>query len=192
VLQLRFIGSFPDPLHRLEPSRPEFALIGRSNVGKSSLLNAMAGGRTLARTSATPGKTQLLNVYSAPSFYLVDLPGYGFARASHQARREYRRLLRTLLTSRQTLAGVIWLLDVRHPLSADDREFGELLVLAARPVLAVLTKIDKLGQREREAAIAARTCELGFDATQVQPVSARDGDGIDDLVLAVTAAVPRA
>ena len=78
---VEFVGSFPDPLVRLEPPLPEIALIGRSNVGKSSLLNALVGRPGLARVSGTPGKTTLLNAFRLPAFYLVDLPGYGFARA---------------------------------------------------------------------------------------------------------------
>ncbi|MGH7582087.1 MAG: ribosome biogenesis GTP-binding protein YihA/YsxC [Gemmatimonadales bacterium] len=170
------------------PPRPEFALIGRSNVGKSSLLNAMAGRRSLARISATPGKTQLLNVYSGPELYLIDLPGYGFARASREARQEYRTLLHDLLSKRDTLTGVIWLLDVRHPISADDRDFGELLAEGGRPVLPVLTKCDKLSRAPLAAAVTERAREIGFDADEIQPVSARTGDGIADLVAAVRAA----
>ena len=83
---VEFVGSFPDPLVRLDPVLPEVAFIGRSNVGKSSLLNALVGRRSLARVSGTPGKTTLLNAYRLPTCYLVDLPGYGFARASKAAR----------------------------------------------------------------------------------------------------------
>ena len=90
------------------------ALIGRSNVGKSSLLNALTGRPELARVSGTPGKTTLLNAFRLPTFYLVDLPGYGFARAGKAARAGYRRLVERYLLERPTLAGVVWLLDIRH------------------------------------------------------------------------------
>ena len=123
-LPVEFIGSFPDPTHTLAPAAPEFAFVGRSNVGKSSLLNALVGRRALARVSSTPGKTQLLNVYRLPTFYLIDLPGYGFAQANKTARLEYRALLEALLKTRTTLSGVVWLLDVRHPLSADDQDLS--------------------------------------------------------------------
>jgi GTP-binding protein len=181
TVPIEFIGSFPDPNHPLDPSAPEFALIGRSNVGKSSLLNALVGRRALARVSSTPGKTQLLNIYRLPALYLIDLPGYGFAQASQAARREYRVLLERLLKERKSLTGVVWLLDVRHSPSSDDVEMQTLLSSSAAPVLAVLTKADKLSRSGQTAALEARSRELGLEADQIQLVSARTGLGIADL-----------
>jgi GTP-binding protein len=180
-LPIEFVGSFPDPLVRLEPVLPEVAFIGRSNVGKSSLLNALVGRSGLARVSATPGKTTLLNAFRLPGFYLVDLPGYGFARAGKAARAGYRRLVTRYLGERSTLAGVVWLLDVRHPPSKDDLEMQDLLVESGRPVLAALTKSDKLTRTagaERARAIAER---LGLPQDQVQLVSSRTRQGIVEL-----------
>ena len=180
-VEVEFVGSFPDPLVRLEPVLPEVAFIGRSNVGKSSLLNALLGRRKLARVSATPGKTTLLNAYRLPRFYLIDLPGYGFANASKSERGRHRALITRYLRQRASLSGVAWLLDVRHDPSPDDRAIQELLIASERPVLAVLTKADKLGrsaQRDRARAIG-RALELPDD--QVQLTSARTGLGIADL-----------
>lgn len=185
---ITFVGSFPDPLHPLEPEAAEFAFIGRSNVGKSSLLNALVGRRALARVSSTPGKTQLLNVYRLPQLYLIDLPGYGFAQTSQAARREYRTLLKRLVTERRSLTGVVWLLDVRHTPSADDRAFQELLVAAARPVLAVLTKGDKIVRSKQVAVTAERARDLGLSPDAVQLVSANTGQGISDLAASLVAA----
>jgi GTP-binding protein len=180
-LPIEFVGSFPDPAHPLTPRAPEFALIGRSNVGKSSLLNALVGRRSLARVSGTPGKTQLLNVYRLPTLYLIDLPGYGFAKASQAERRSYRELLETLLRTRETLSGVVWLLDVRHPLSVDDQEFQALLSKSARAVLPVLTKGDKLVRSRQAEAVKARAREIGVTAGDVQLTSTVTGLGLADL-----------
>jgi GTP-binding protein len=180
-LPVEFVGSFPDPLVRLEPALPEVALIGRSNVGKSSLLNALLGRPGLARVSGTPGKTTLLNAFRLPALYLIDLPGYGFARAGKAARAGYRRLITGYLRERPGLAGVVWLLDVRHPPSRDDREIQELLIASGRPVLAVLTKADKL----THSAQAGRTRELaealGLHDDQVQLTSSTTGLGLAEL-----------
>ena len=184
-----FVGSFPDPLVRLSPALPEVALVGRSNVGKSSLLNAMVGRPGLARVSATPGKTTLLNAYRLPGFYLIDLPGYGFARAGKSARASYRSLVTRCLGERPALDGVIWLLDIRHDPSEDDLDMQRLLIRSRRPVLAVLTKADKLS-RTAAAARAARVAEaLGLPQDQVQITSSRTGLGIGELAASIVAAV---
>jgi GTP-binding protein len=188
-LPIEFVGSFPDPLVRLEPVLAEVAFIGRSNVGKSSLLNALTGRKGLARVSATPGKTTLLNAFRLPSFYLIDLPGYGFARAGKAARASYRTLVTRYLRERHALAGVAWLLDARHNPSDSDLDMQELLVESGRPVLAVLTKADKLGrsaQGERARAIAEA---LALPEDQVQLTSARSGEGIADLGASILALV---
>ncbi len=183
-----FIGSFPDPLYPLDPPLPEFAFIGRSNVGKSSLLNALTGRRQLARVSGTPGKTQLLNVFRLQGLYFLDLPGYGYARVTKSERVAYRKMLERLLLQRTSLSGVVWLLDARHPPSKDDVAFHELLVRSGTPTLTVLTKVDKLTQRQREAAVRDRATELGVSADQLQPVSAERGDGIAELAESILAA----
>lgn len=187
-LEVRFAGSFPDPLQKLEPELPEFAFIGRSNVGKSSLLNALLGRRSLARVSSTPGKTQLLNIYTLPTLHLIDLPGYGYARATKPERAGYRKLLERLLRDRPTLSGVVWLLDIRHPPSRDDVEFQQLLAKSGIAVLVVLTKADKLNRSGVTTALRDRTRELGLEADQIQVVSAERGDGITELATAILAA----
>ena len=174
-------------LRALEPAAPEFAFVGRSNVGKSSLLNALVG-RPLARVSATPGKTQLMNAYRLPTFWLLDLPGYGFAKADRSSRAAYRVMLEQLLRERESLSGVVWLLDIRHPPSADDAEFQGLLTQAGRSVLVVLTKADKLPYAQRAKAAAERARELGVDLEQIQIVSTRDKLGINELAESLLAA----
>lgn len=187
-LPVEFVGSFPDPLVRLEPAMPEIAFIGRSNVGKSSLLNALVGRPGLARVSATPGKTTLLNAFRLPTFYLVDLPGYGFARAGKAARAGYRRLVTGYLRDRPGVAGVVWLLDARHPPSRDDLEIQELLAGSGRPVLVALTKADKLTRSAQAARVRELAAALGLQEDQVQLTSTRSRLGIDDLAQSIVAA----
>ena len=188
----QFIGSFPNPDVVLTPALPEIAIIGRSNVGKSSLLNALVQKPGLARVSASPGKTTLLNVFRLPDCYLIDLPGYGFARASKTAREGYRHLVTTYLTHRQTLAGVVWLLDIRHPPSKDDLAMQTLLVESNRPVLAVLTKADKLGRQAQRVRAEALAAALGLPEDQIQLTSAKSGLGIPDLQASIAAAAQHA
>lgn len=186
---MEFVGSFPDPAHPLDPALPEIAFVGRSNVGKSSLLNALLGRRRTARVSATPGKTQAMNVYRLTQCYFVDLPGYGFARASKSARVGFRRLIEGYLTGRETLAGVVWLLDIRHPPSVEDRELRELLHGSGHPTLPVLTKADKLTRSERDRAAADRAANLDMTPGDLLVTSVKTGEGIPDLAASILAAI---
>lgn len=188
-MAVEFIGSFSDPLVTLDPSLPEVAFIGRSNVGKSSLFNALVGKPGLARVSGAPGKTTLLNAFRLPGFYLVDLPGYGFARAGKAARAGYRRLVTRYLGERPSLAGVVWLLDVRHDPSRDDLEIQRLLIEGGRPVLAALTKSDKLTRTAGLARTRALAAALGLHEDQVQLTSAKSGQGIAELGQSILATV---
>ena len=169
------------PIEPLDPALPEIAFVGRSNVGKSSLLNALVGRRAVARVSAAPGKTELLNVYRIPAGYFLDLPGYGFAQRSKSARLGFRALLEGVAARRPTLTGVVWLLDVRHPPSRDDFLIRDLLVAAGRPPPTVLTKADKLGPARRAAALRERGRELGMAAQELLLTSSETGLGIADL-----------
>lgn len=163
-------------------------MIGRSNVGKSSLINAFLGRRALARTSQTPGKTRLCTVFTVDErFHLLDLPGYGFARASQAHRAGFRRLLAGIIARRPRLAGVLWLLDVRHAPSADDHAMHALLGERGVPVLLVVTKADKLARGKREQYVRTILESLGIEESQCVVTSARTRDGIADLRESVTA-----
>jgi GTP-binding protein len=188
-LPVEFVGSFPDPLVRLEPELPEVAFIGRSNVGKSSLFNALVGRPGLARVSGTPGKTTLLNAFRLPGLYLVDLPGYGFARAGKAARAGYRTLVTRYLSERPALAGVVWLLDVRRDPSGDDFDVQELLIGSGRPVLAALTKADKLTRMQALARTREIAAALGLHEDQVQLTSSKSQQGIAELGQSILATI---
>jgi len=188
TLPIQFVGSFPEALVRVDPELPEIAFIGRSNVGKSSLLNALVGRPGLARVSGSPGKTTLLNFYRLPGFYLVDLPGYGFARASKGARAGYRKLVTGYLRTRPSLVGIVWLLDIRHQPSADDLDMQKLLAESGRPVLAVFTKADKLTRSGLPVRANELAEALGLQQDQIQLTSSESKLGISELATSIVAA----
>lgn len=170
---------------------PQVAFAGRSNVGKSSLINRLLGRprKRIARVSGVPGKTQELNFYRVnDAFFLVDLPGIGYARAPAAAREAWTRLVRAYLSESEALRGVAYLVDSRHlPMDAD-REFVGWLAGRGVPALVVLTKVDKLKARERERGLAKRVCgALSVDEEQVVATSARTGEGKEEVLAAVAA-----
>jgi GTP-binding protein len=179
-LPIDFVGSFPDPKHPLMPPRAEIAVLGRSNVGKSSLLNALAG-RRIAKISGTPGKTQLLNVFRFPGFYLLDLPGYGYAKASQAERLRFRNLVEDVVRKRPNLLAAIWLLDIRLTPSADDLAMRTLLRKSGRIIVPVLTKADKLKHAQALAARRDRAAELDLAPTDLIVTSVLKGGGFDQL-----------
>lgn len=139
-----------------EPDRPEYAFIGRSNVGKSSLINMLANNKKLAKTSATPGKTQLINHFNInDEWYLVDLPGYGFAKASKKEKAKWEHFIKEYLFQRQNLMYVFVLIDSRLPAQAIDLELMGMLGSRGIPFVMVYTKIDKLSSSALQKNIAA-------------------------------------
>jgi GTP-binding protein len=181
------VGDFVTSLARWSdpvpgPALPEIAFAGRSNVGKSSLINVLMGRRALARESRTPGKTRLLNVYRwGAGCYLVDLPGYGWARASVAERTAWRALVTAYLERRDTLAGVVWLLDIRRDPSPDDLVVGETLRARGVPTLVALTKADQVPRTRRAGRAASIAAHLALDQAEFMVTSSRTREGAEDL-----------
>ena len=159
----------------------EIALVGRSNVGKSSLINALVQ-KTIARTSAAPGKTRLANFYLVENFYLVDLPGYGYARGGQDAAREFEQLsaayFRLEPGSRRRLAGILHLIDARHPDLQPDADAHDWLQRTTLPIAIVATKVDKLTRAAR--TINLKALESSYDTIVLQE-SASKGEGLANI-----------
>jgi len=192
IRSVEFAGAVASPGGRAPAALPQVAFSGRSNVGKSSLINRLLG-RTrtqVARVSATPGKTQEINFYRIGvrdagreyEFLLVDLPGYGFARAPEAVRRKWRPLIESYLTGTPALRGVVQLIDARHGPSAEDHRMLDYLMATGLPTLFALTKVDKVKRSQRAERLAAAIGQLGVAAEQAVAFSAATGEGRDDLL----------
>jgi GTP-binding protein len=175
-----------------QDGRPEIAFAGRSNVGKSSLINALTGRTSLARVSVTPGRTRELNYFTLGkegALYLVDMPGYGYARASKSAIKGWTRLIRDYLKGRRELKRVFLLIDARHGIKPSDEETMELLDEAAVSYQVVLTKADKPKASELAAVQAKVKSDVAKHPAaypEILTTSARMGSGIPELRAAVT------
>lgn len=161
---------------------PEIALLGRSNVGKSSLLNSVAGRRSLARTSNTPGRTQSLNFYRGADFMIVDLPGYGYAKVPESVRRGWRKLIEGYLVRRETLRAGILVLDARRVPAELDRVMMGWIRRREIEFLAVATKSDKLRRGELARSLRTIRGELELREEELVTFSARTGVGRERLI----------
>ncbi len=165
---------------------PEIAFAGRSNAGKSSLLNALVRRRKLARVSHTPGRTREIHFFAVnDEFALVDLPGYGYARISKARQAEWKPLIEGYLEGSGPLRGVVQLLDARHPPTGDDLEMLDFLADLGVPTIVVATKVDKLRGAERPGRLVELARQAGMSEDEVVPFSAVTGEGRDELAAAI-------
>lgn len=187
-LRASFVIGAARPQQFPEPTLPEIAFAGRSNVGKSSLLNMLVGARQLAKVSATPGKTQQINFFLVEDrVRFVDLPGYGYAKASQDRRREWGQLITAYFESERPLSMVVQLIDARHPLQESDARVLRWFVDNGHPVQVALTKVDKLKQGERvrqERRLGEECLAVGYRGGLIL-LSSLTGTGKKELLAAI-------
>ncbi|CDH20062.1 MULTISPECIES: ribosome biogenesis GTP-binding protein YihA/YsxC [Xenorhabdus] len=179
-----FVTSAPDIRHLPQDVGIEVAFAGRSNAGKSSALNALTKQKSLARTSKTPGRTQLINLFEVEEgIRLVDLPGYGYAEVPEEMKRKWQNALGEYLQKRECLLGLVVLMDIRHPLKDLDMQMIEWAVVMQVPVMVLLTKADKLASGARKSQLAKVRQELASlgGEIQIENFSALKKIGIDQL-----------
>jgi GTP-binding protein len=185
----RFITSAPKLDDCPPPKLPEVCMAGRSNVGKSSLVNAITKKTKLARTSNVPGKTQLMNYYEIDErFYLVDLPGYGFAKVPKKVREQWGRDIRTYLENRDTLRLVIHIVDARHEPTGLDEEMFYWMATQGLPFVVLLSKCDKLSNNKKQQSVARvkRVLKEMNIEVPLEPYSATSGEGIHEVKKIIT------
>ena len=174
--------SVHDPRELPAPGAPEIAFAGRSNAGKSSAINTLSGRRRLAFVSKTPGRTQLINFFSlAGRAFLVDLPGYGYAGVPGEVREHWKHLVGTYVAERASLAGVVVVMDIRHPLTDLDRTLLDWLQEAGRPTHILLTKADKLSKQAARNALDSvrRDLQRSYPGATAQLFSSLKREGVE-------------
>lgn len=191
IRNVEFIGGMAEK-HGWRPDSPlpEVAFAGRSNVGKSSLLNSLVRRKSFARVSRTPGRTREINFFRVNNgFVLVDLPGYGYARISKEKKSEWRPMIESYLRRTTQLRGIVLLLDIRREPSDDDRAMLDFLAEVEVPTIVALTKTDKLSETMAHERAGEISRALALEADQVIPFSAHTGEGRVELLGAIASLV---
>ena len=182
IRSAKFVCSAVTPGHYPPDDLPEVAFAGRSNVGKSSLINKILNRKKLVRTSKTPGRTQLLNFFEINELWrFVDLPGYGYAKVPAEVQKRWRPMVESYLTTRVNLQGMVWLLDIRREVSKEDLTLWDWLQAKQITVIIVITKADKLSKNKRNKQVASIAKSLGRKAQELIQFSATSGEGTDEV-----------
>ncbi len=180
VTSLPRYGNFPGK------GLPQLAVCGRSNVGKSSLINCLCRRRALAKTSSVPGKTRLINVFLIDgAFHLIDLPGYGYAKVSRQEQRSWGKMMDDYFSQAGELRLALHLVDIRHEPGGQDREMNAFLYQTGLPFLVVATKADKLSRAQRQRQIMPIARALAVQPWEIIPFSSQTGEGREALIQAI-------
>lgn len=180
VTSMARYGSFPGR------GLPQIAVAGRSNVGKSSLINRLCQTKNLAKTSSTPGKTRLINVFLInQDFHLIDLPGYGYAKVSKKEQDSWGRMMQEYFEQAESLRLVLHLVDIRHAPSEGDKQMNAFLYQSGIPFRVVATKADKLSRAQRGAMLPRLARDLAVQPWEIIPVSSQTGEGRDGLLQAI-------
>ena len=186
IISAEFIKSAVDPAHFPKEEVPEVAFAGRSNVGKSSLMNSLLNRKNLVKVSSTPGKTQLINFFKINNqFFFVDLPGYGFARVPDAIKKKWGRMIETYLKKRKNLCLVVLILDIRHKPTEDDRLMAEWLDFYQIRTVFVANKSDKVKKSEKNKKIRSIFESLEKQEKEVIIFSSKKGEGKNDLWKAI-------
>ena len=176
IRSAEFILSASSPWQFPATTLPEIAFAGRSNVGKSTLINSLLNRKKLVKTSSTPGKTQLINFFKInDTFHFVDLPGYGFAKVPENVRQQWQRLIEAYLQERESLRNVVLIVDSRHGATTQDRQLKEWLDYYERPVLIVASKIDKLKRGQIQKHLKQIRQDLSLEKTPLAHSSLEKG-----------------
>lgn len=178
-IQAKFIKSAEMLSQCPESTLPEFALLGRSNVGKSSFINGLANHKHLAKTSNTPGKTRLINFFDfSNQFMIADLPGYGYAKVSKEAQNRWQKYLEEYLLKRKQIKSLIQLVDGRHELQKNDRQMREWVLTYNLPIMTVVTKIDYVPRSKIQTVLAKVRKEFGGEVLPFSAIDSYYNDGI--------------
>lgn len=187
ITKAEFVTSAVAPEGYPQERLPEIAFMGRSNVGKSSLINSLLAHRKIARTSSTPGRTQLINFFRVNgAFLFVDLPGYGYAKVPERIRRTWGEMVENYLANRKELVLSILIIDSRHPPTANDLRLKSWLEHHGLPFVVVSTKADRLSNNQLRNSLRTTATDLGIDVGAILPYSSVTGRGGDKLWKAIS------